>query len=361
MIRWGVPRMLAKQASPSLHWLGALMVAALVVLVAAVVYLAGGAGSAYSQLMYFPILVAALLFTTPGAVIVALAGGLTLGPLMPLNLAAGELQSAAQWLSRTLFFVVFGALAGQASRLFNRRLMAVESKVDRLSEMYTRVLSSLALTVEVRDTNTKGHCERVAHNSLLMGRELGFDEAQLELLYWSAMLHDLGKIAVPEYILLKPGALTEEEYNEIKRHPGYGADLLESISPDFAGLAEVVRAHHERWDGAGYPLGLSGSRIPQMSRIIAVVDVFEALTSKRPYRQPVPAEQAMAYISEGAGSQFDPQLVPLFKHLYQTGQLRLATVPAEPVPASPQGSARVGLMTDLTLTDNRVLYPAKAN
>ena len=171
-----------------------------------------------------------------------------------------------------------------------------------------------------------------------MGTELGFSESQLELLYWSALLHDLGKIAVPEYILLKPGPLTEEEYNQIKRHPGYGAELLESISPDFAPLAEVVRAHHERWDGAGYPLGLSGGRIPLMSRIIAIVDVFEALTSARPYRQPVPYGQAMAYISEGAGSQFDPQLVPLFDGLYQAGRLRLASVPAEPAAASALGS-----------------------
>jgi len=166
-----------------------------------------------------------------------------------------------------------------------------------------------------------------------MGTELGFSESQLELLYWSALLHDLGKIAVPEYILLKPGPLTEEEYNQIKRHPGRGAELLESISPDFAPLAEVVRAHHERWDGAGYPLGLSGEAVPLMSRIIAIVDVFEALTSARPYRQPVPAEQAMAYISEGAGSQFDPQLVPLFDGLYRGGRCNSRTTVAGPTPA----------------------------
>ena len=322
MIRWAVPRAhrAAAKQGLSLRWLGALAVTALVALVAAVVIAAGGAESAYSQLMYLPILLTAWLFTVPGAVIVALVAGLTLGPLMPLNTATGELQTAVQWLSRTAFFAVFGALAGYASHLFNRRLMAVESKADRLSEMYIRVLSSLALTVEVRDEPTKGHCERVAHNSLLLGTALGFNEQQQELLYWSALLHDLGKIAVPERILLKPGTLTAEEYSQIKRHPGYGAELLESISPDFAPLAEAVRAHHERWDGAGYPLGLSGDRIPLLSRIIAIVDVFEALTSARPYRGPIPAEQAMAYLSEGAGSQFDPQLVPLFEQLYQAGR-----------------------------------------
>jgi HD-GYP domain-containing protein (c-di-GMP phosphodiesterase class II) len=311
--------------------------------------------------MYFPILLAAWLFTAPGAVIVALVGGLTLGPLMPLNTATGEMQMAAQWLSRTAFFAVFGALAGQASRMFSRRLMAVESKVDRLSEMYTRVLSSLALTVEVRDEPTKGHCERVAHNSLLLGTALGFNEQQQELLYWSALLHDLGKIAVPEYILLKPGPLTEEEYNQIKLHPGRGAELLESISPDFVPLAEVVRAHHERWDGAGYPLGLRGESIPLLSRIIAIVDVFEALTSARPYRQPVPPEQAMNYLNEGAGSQFDPRLVPLFEQLYRAGKLRLASVPAEPAAASALGSAQ-RVLDDRALIDrDRVLYPVKVN
>jgi HD-GYP domain-containing protein (c-di-GMP phosphodiesterase class II) len=222
-------------------------------------------------------LLAAVLFTTPGAVIVALVGGLAIGPLMPLNTATGEMQTAAQWLSRTAFFVLFGVLAGEASRFFNRRLVAAniaglcpaESRIDRLSDTYTRVLSSLALTVEVRDENskgTKGHCERVAHNSLLMGTALGFNKQQLELLYWGAMLHDLGKIAVPEYILLKPGPPTEEEYSQIKRHPGRGAELLMSISAElsgeafFAPLADAVRAHHERWDGAGYPLGSNLTR-----------------------------------------------------------------------------------------------------
>jgi hypothetical protein len=349
MIRWAVPRAhpAVKRTGLSLRWLGALAVTALVALVTTVVIAAGGAGSAYSQLMYFPILLAAWLFTAPGAVIVALVGGLTLGPLMPLNTATGEMQTAAQWLSRMTFFAVFGALAGQASRMFNRRLMAVESKVDRLSEMYIRVLSSLALTVEVRDEPTKGHCERVAHNAVLLGTELGFNEQQQELLYWSALLHDLGKIAVPEYILLKPGPLTEEEYNQIKLHPGRGAELLESISPDFVPLAEVVRAHHERWDGAGYPLGLRGESIPLLSRIIAIVDVFEALTSARPYRQPVPPEQAMNYLNEGAGSQFDPRLVPLFEQLYRAGKLRLASAPVE---ASALDSAQ-GVLDDRSCLD----------
>lgn len=328
MIRWGVPRSPLRDVRPvslSLRWLGAVVATSLLVaLVAAVVYLAGGAESAYGQLMYFPILLAALTFELPGAVIVALVGGLTLGPLMPLNTATGEMQSTLLWLSRMAFFVMFGALAGQASRLFSRRLHQVESRIDRLSDMYTRVLASLALTVEVRDENTKGHCERVAHNALMMGEALGFSEKQLEILYWSAMLHDLGKIAVPEYILLKPGALSEEEYDEIKRHPACGAELLESISPDFAPIAEIVRTHHERWDGLGYPLGLQGEDIPLMSRIIAIVDVFEALTSARPYRQPIAADKALVYIQESAGYQFDPTLVPLFERLYRAGKLKMA-------------------------------------
>ena len=135
------------------------------------------------------------------------------------------------------------------------------------------------------------------------------------------MLHDLGKIAVPEFVLQKQGRLSEEEFSEIRRHPSYGADLLASVSTEFRPIADVVRAHHERWDGQGYPLGLHTDEIPLMARIIAIVDVFEALTSERPYREPMGPEHALEYIRNGAGTQFDPRIVPLFESLYERGGL----------------------------------------
>ena len=138
------------------------------------------------------------------------------------------------------------------------------------------------------------------------------------------MLHDLGKIAIPEYVLLKDGPLTDAEYTEVKRHPDFGAELLASVSREFSQIAEVVRAHHERWDGLGYPYHLKGETIPLMSRIISVVDVFEALTSRRPYRQPMYPAEALSHLHANAGKQFDPNLVTIFDICFSRGDIRCA-------------------------------------
>lgn len=194
-----------------------------------------------------------------------------------------------------------------------------------------RVLESLSRTVEVRDHHTQGHCQRVAKNAQVVGQALGLQAEELDILYWAAILHDIGKIAIPEYILLKNGRLTEEEFAEIRRHPAYGADLLASVSLTFRPIADVVRAHHERWDGMGYPLGYSGREIPRLARIIAVVDVFEALTSERPYRSPMPVAQALSYVIGGAGTQFDPEIVPVFRRLVEAGVIDCGVATGRPV------------------------------
>lgn len=303
--------------------ISATVIGLLLIAIGVGVYLVGGVQSPLTQLMYLPILLAASLFAIPGAVIVAVAAGIALGPWIPMNVMTGEAQSASHWLYRTSLFVLFAAVAGYISRWWGKRVNHVESEMEQLSEVYTRVLSSLALTVEIRDEHTRGHCERVAQNTMAMGQALGFNNRQLETLYWGAILHDLGKIAVPESILLKPGTLTESEYSEIKRHSEYGADLLDSVAPEFKEIATVVRYHHERWDGLGYPARLEGEEIPLMSRMISVVDVFEALTSSRPYRDPMRSEHALIYLKDGAGTQFDSQIVALFEELYFNGQLDL--------------------------------------
>src|SRR5690606_11405520 len=138
------------------------------------------------------------------------------------------------------------------------------------------------------------------------------------------LLHDVGKMAVAESVLTKSGRLTSDELDEIRRHPGYGADLVLGISPHLVGIAEAIRAHHERWDGRGYPLGISGNRIPLLARIISVTDVYEALTSPRPYREPLRPEQAAVYIRRGSGTQFDPVVVGAFERLHATAGLATA-------------------------------------
>jgi putative two-component system response regulator len=146
--------------------------------------------------------------------------------------------------------------------------------------------------------------------------------------YWSGLLHDLGKIAVPERILQKPAALTREEMELMRRHSTVGADLLLSVDGDMEPIAEGIRCHHEWWDGAGYPNRLRREEIPLVGRIVALVDVFEALTCRRPYRShATPAEEVLTYVRNGAGSQFDPDLVPVFEELFTRGQIYTSEVP----------------------------------
>ena len=227
------------------------------------------------------------------------------------------------WVAYLAFlFLTIGIAAGALGDRIRERDRRFGLQVERVAGMYDGILSGLASTVESRDQHTQGHCERVATNALVVGRALGFGDGDLDVLHWGALLHDLGKIAVPESVLLKQGALTEEEYLEIQRHPTYGADLLGSLASEFADIADIVRSHHERWDGQGYPRALKGDEIPLMARIVSIVDVFEALTSIRPYRSPMPPGQAMRYIRAGSGSQFDPDLVPVFEELYRRGAIR---------------------------------------
>jgi HD-GYP domain-containing protein (c-di-GMP phosphodiesterase class II) len=144
---------------------------------------------------------------------------------------------------------------------------------------------------------------------------------EIRAVYWGGLLHDLGKIAVPERILQKPGELSEDEFSTMRRHSDIGANLLLSVSSDLRPIAEGVRTHHERWDGTGYPHGLRGADIPRSGRIIAIVDVFEALTCSRPYRGPKPVPEVLEFIRERAGSWFDPELAPVLEDLYWRGEI----------------------------------------
>ncbi len=186
---------------------------------------------------------------------------------------------------------------------------------EHVSSLLARNLRLFARPVSERDEQTGGHCERVAHNTVILARELGTDETTLRSFYWSGVLHDLGKLGVPEHILTKPGRLTEEEFSLVKRHPAFGAAVMLDISGAFRSIALGLRSHHEHWDGSGYPDGLAGESIPLIGRVLAIVDVFEAVTSHRPYRGPMSRDEARALIMEGAGTHFEPALVPVFLRL----------------------------------------------
>ncbi|MBP2669081.1 MAG: two-component response regulator [Deltaproteobacteria bacterium] len=187
----------------------------------------------------------------------------------------------------------------------------VKEQTDLINSMYVRSIDALIKALEAKDFYTRGHSQRVTIYSVAIAREMGLPEEGIEMLRRAAVLHDLGKIGVREVVLNKPGRLTEEEFGEIVRHPETAMRILEPI-PFFQPLLPAILHHHERFDGRGYPARLAGDRIPLPSRIMAVADTFDAMTSTRAYRKALPVYEANAEIRRCAGTQFDPEIVPLF-------------------------------------------------
>ena len=190
----------------------------------------------------------------------------------------------------------------------------IREQTDLINSMYVRSIDALIKALEAKDFYTRGHSQRVTMYSVAIGKALGFTPAGLENLRRAATLHDLGKIGVRESLLNKPGHLTDEEFGEFFRHPEAAIRILEPI-PFFKPLLPAILHHHERYDGTGYPKGLAGVEIPIESRIMAIADAFDAMTSTRAYRQALPTESANAEIVRCSGSQFDPEIVALFLHV----------------------------------------------
>ncbi|MBI3762801.1 MAG: HD-GYP domain-containing protein [Chloroflexi bacterium] len=182
---------------------------------------------------------------------------------------------------------------------------------EELENAYRATLLALSRALDLRDTETEEHSQRVTRYSLAIGRELGLDGADLAALELGATLHDVGKIGVPDAILRKPGPLSDEEWAIMRRHPQLGYTILRGV--DFlAPCLPVVLHHHEKWNGAGYPAGLAGEAIPLAARIFAIADAYDAITSPRPYKAALPAEVAVERICKDAGTHFDPAVVEAF-------------------------------------------------
>lgn len=191
--------------------------------------------------------------------------------------------------------------------------LMIAERTRELDEARAETLRQLAIAAEYRDDETYQHTERVGHVAARLALGLGLPAGQVTLLRQAAPLHDVGKLAIPDSILLKPGRLTGEELDVMKTHAELGARLLSSGSSPVLQMAAVIAAtHHERWDAGGYPKGLAGEAIPLVGRIVAVADVFDALTHDRPYKRAWSVERAIAEIGSGAGSQFDPRVVTAF-------------------------------------------------
>lgn len=300
-------------------WFALLALAVLLAAAAQLTYSTGGTRYAYLHAMYVPVALAGCLFRAPGGLLTGLLAGLLVGPLMPLDVATQAPQATGAWLYRMGFFMLLGGLIGQLSHLVNLRLDQLQAAMDNLAHAYARTLKGFTTLVAYRDEDTAGHCDRVAQNARVIGQQMRLPDDDLDNLYWAGILHDLGKVATPTEILLKRGPLTADEFREVQKHVVVGAQLLTDVAGEFQPIAAGVRSHHERWDGSGYPDGLAGEEIPLFGRILAVVDVFEALTSKRPYRGPLEAEQALSYIRDESGLHFDPRLVDLLMRSYREG------------------------------------------
>jgi response regulator RpfG family c-di-GMP phosphodiesterase len=195
--------------------------------------------------------------------------------------------------------------------LVEQRTAELDRALDSLEEAYRSTLKALTAALETRDSETHGHSERVVTYSLRLGREYGLNREEMKSLEFGSLLHDIGKIGVPDLILRKPGKLTDEEWVRMREHPMHGQQILRGIE-FLKGPARVVGQHHEKWDGSGYPLGLHGEDIDVCARIFQVADAFDAITSDRVYRKGKSYEAAAAELEEWAGKQFDPRVVAAF-------------------------------------------------
>lgn len=195
--------------------------------------------------------------------------------------------------------------------LVDQRTAELDQALDSLENAYRSTLQALTAALETRDAETHGHSERVVTFSLRLGREYGLTVPQMKALEFGSLLHDIGKIGVPDAILRKPAKLTDEEWVRMREHPTHGQQILRGIK-FLEGAARVVAQHHEKWDGSGYPLGMKTEEIDICARIFSVADAFDAITSDRVYRQGRPYEAASQELDEWANRQFDPKVVEAF-------------------------------------------------
>jgi HD-GYP domain-containing protein (c-di-GMP phosphodiesterase class II) len=214
--------------------------------------------------------------------------------------------------------VVFARELGLLYRSERLRSRELEHALDDVREMYVSTMTSLAQVVEAKDRTTRGHLDRTQRYGLAIAARIDPELAARPEVGCGFFLHDIGKVGIPESVLCKPGPLTEQEWSVMRAHPMIGAQIVEPIR-FLRGAVEIVRSHHERWDGAGYPAGLRGEEIPLAARVFAIADSFDAMTSDRPYRRALPFEIAYEEIVDGAGSQFDPQAVEAFTDLVAEG------------------------------------------
>ncbi len=240
----------------------------------------------------------------------------------PYYLVGAGIAAAISWFNHefnwetSLLFVPAIYLVYRSYGLYLGKLEDEKRHVEEIANLHLRTIEALALAIEAKDQTTHDHLQRVRVYAIEVAKELGIKGAELEALHAAALLHDIGKLAVPEHIISKPGRLTPEEFEKMKIHTIVGADILERVRFPYP-VVPIVRAHHEKWDGSGYPYGLKGTEIPIGARILSAVDYLDALASDRQYRRAMPIEEVLQHLLEESGKSFDPKVVEVLKRRYR--------------------------------------------
>jgi diguanylate cyclase (GGDEF)-like protein/putative nucleotidyltransferase with HDIG domain len=241
----------------------------------------------------------------------------------PYYLVGAGIAGAIGWFNHefnwetSLLFVPAIYIIYRSYRLYLGKLEDEKRHVEEMADLHLRTIEALALAIEAKDQTTHDHLQRVRIYAIEVAKELGVKGSDLEALHAAALLHDIGKLAVPEHIIAKPGRLTPEEFEKMKIHTVVGAEILERVRFPYP-VVPIVRAHHEKWDGSGYPFGLKGTDIPIGARVLSAVDYLDALASDRQYRRAMPLDEVMQRITEESGKAFDPKVVDVLKRRYRT-------------------------------------------
>jgi diguanylate cyclase (GGDEF)-like protein/putative nucleotidyltransferase with HDIG domain len=257
----------------------------------------------------------------------------------PYYLVGAGIAGAIAWFNKTfnwetsLLLVPAVYVIYRSYRLYLGKLEDEKRHVEEMANLHLRTIEALALAIEAKDHTTHEHLQRVRVYAIEVAKELGVSGAELEALHAAALLHDIGKLAVPEHIISKPGRLTPEEFEKMKIHTLVGAEILERVRFPYP-VVPIVRAHHEKWDGSGYPMGLKGAEIPIGARILSAVDYLDALASDRQYRRALPLRDVMQKLSAESGKSFDPKVVDVLQKRYQYLE-RLAVAKASQDPNGP--------------------------
>ena len=242
----------------------------------------------------------------------------------------GTMPHSIQW-ELPIICLPLVYLVHRSNRTHMNQVEQENKHVVEMNSLHLRTIEALALAIDAKDHTTHDHLQRVQLYALEIGKDLGLTEVELDALRAAAVLHDIGKLAVPEHIISKPGKLTRAEFEKMKIHPVVGAEILERVEFPYP-VVPIVRAHHEKWDGSGYPYGLKGNEIPIGARILAAVDCLDALASDRQYRRALPLDEAMARVVGEAGTAFDPRVVHALEARYQELEARAKAMHVEAPP-----------------------------